>query len=329
MTKATAEARANIAIVKYWGRRGPADLNIPPNDSIGITFDALRTTTTVEADPALAQDSFTLNGEPQSGKPLARVARHLDALRKRAGASTRCRVASVNDFAAATGLASSASAFAALTVAGFAALGARVDPREASTWARLGSGSAARSVFGGFVRWRTAATHEGSFAEEIAPASHLDVHDVALTFSQEAKKVGSLEGHATAESSPLHATRLAEVNRLLPTLASAIAERDFATIGEIAEADALLMHAVMMTSAPSLVYWLPETVAAIRAARRWREERGIDVYFTIDAGPNVHFLCRGKDARAVAELAQDELRPESLLVSPPGEGARVVGRHLL
>ncbi len=166
------------------------------------------------------------------------------------------------------------------------------------------------------------------YAEEIAPAEHFDVRDVALTFTSEEKKVGSSEGHSTATSSPFHEARVTEAQRLAGPLTRAILDRDFPAIGAIAERDALLMHGVMMTSDPSLVYWLPQTVAAIRACRRWREEQGLNAYFTIDAGPNVHVLCLGEDAREIAGLARDELAPESLIATPPGSGARLVRDHL-
>src|SRR5581483_2568347 len=208
----------------------------------------------------------------QQGAPLARASRFLDALRTRAGASEHCRVTSVNTFAASAGLASSASAFAALTVAGFAALGAKVGEREMTTFARLGSGSAARSIHGGFVEWHAGATHEASYAEPVAPPSHLDLHDVVVVLSEGEKKTGSAEGHGHAGTSPLLPGRLARVPALLAQVREGILARDIKKLGEAAEEDALLMHAVMMTSRPSLLYWSPGTVAGLHAVRAWREE---------------------------------------------------------
>lgn len=327
MTKATAEARANIALVKYWGRTDPA-LNLPLTNSVSLTVDGLVTRTTVEADPSLARDALTINGVPQEGAPLRRAAQHLDHLRKRAGEPTFCRVASENTFAASAGLASSASAFAALTVAGFAALGVEASPREMSTYARLGSGSAARSLFGGFVEWRAGARHEDSYAEQIAPPSHLDLHDVVVVLSEGEKKVGSLEGHGLAGTSPLNEGRVGRVPALLHEVREGIRTRDVRRLGEAAEEDAYLMHAVMMTSRPSLLYWAPETVAGLHAVRAWREE-GLAVYATIDAGPNLHLLCHGRDAPEVARRARETLGVSNVLDNGPGEGARLVARHLL
>lgn len=320
--KATAEARANIALIKYWGRVDH-ELNLPASSSISMTVDKLVTRTTVDPDPALRDDELVLDGKPQSGAPLERVRRHLDRLRARAGSSARCRVTSANSFPASAGLASSASAFAALTVAGFAALGAEVPPREASTWARLGSGSAARSMFGGFVEWRAGPTHEESYAEPLAPPERFDLHDVVLVFSHNEKKVGSAEGHAAADSSALHAARLARVPALLAEVREGIRNRDVARLGRAAEEDALLMHAVMMTSQPALLYWSPETIRGLHAVRGWRES-GLPVYATIDAGPNLHLLCAGADAREVARRAREELAPRDVIDNRPGEGAGLV-----
>lgn len=318
--KATAEARANIALIKYWGRSN-GELNLPLTSSISLTVDKLVTRTTVET---AERDSLTINGARQSGAPLARAVKHLDRLRARAKSSQRFHVDSHNSFAASAGLASSASAFAALTIAGFAALQCDVSPREASTFARMGSGSAARSIFGGFVEWHAGKTHEESFAEQIAPPEHFDLHDVVLMLDEGEKKVGSQDGHHLAETSALNDARIARVPALLKDVREGIQKRDVARLGRAAEEDALLMHAVMMTSQPALLYWSPRTIEGLHAVRQWREE-GLQVYATIDAGPNLHLICEGKDARAVASRARDELGVETILDNAPGEGARLVG----
>lgn len=326
MRKATAEARANIALIKYWGRIDH-ELNLPVTSSISLTVDKLVTRTTVVADPALKADELTINGATQSGAPLARVARHLDHLRKRAGSTARCRVVSENTFAASAGMASSASAFAALTLAGFEALGAKVTPKEQSAFARLGSGSAARSIFGGFVEWHAGKTHDASFAEPIAPAGHMDLHDVVVVLSEGEKKVGSAEGHGLADTSPLHAGRVARVPDLLREVREGIRARDVDRLGAAAEEDAILMHAVMMTSRPSLLYWTDATMRGLHAVREWRAQ-GLKVYATIDAGPNLHLLCMGRDAREVEKRAREELSPAAIVDNAPGEGAQIVPRHL-
>lgn len=324
--KSTAEARANIALIKYWGRTDHT-LNLPLTSSISLTLDGLVTRTTVEPDASLKADTLTINGQSQEGAPLSRVARHMDRLRARAGSHAFCRIASENTFAASAGLASSASAFAALTLAGVAAMGASLTRRELSTFARMGSGSAARSIDGGFVEWRAGSTHEESFAEPLAPTSHMNVHDVVVILSEGEKKVGSAEGHALADTSPLNAGRLARVPMLLDEVRRGIHDKDFVRMGRAAEEDALLMHAVMMTSTPSLLYWTGETVEGLHLVRQWRDE-GVSTYATIDAGPNLHLLCAGEDAAEVARRAGEAFPRARILDCGPGEGARLVPMHL-
>ncbi len=325
--KSTAEARANIALVKYWGRKDDA-INLPLTSSISLTLDGLVTRTTVEADASLKGDVVEINGKTVTGTPAARVAKHMNRLRTRADVGTFCRIASENSFASSAGLASSASAFAALTVAGFKALGADdVSEREATTFARLGSGSAARSIHGGFVEWHRGDSHESSYAEPIAPRGHMDLHDVAVTLHGEEKKVGSAEGHTLAATSALNAARVARVPALLAEVRAGIAARDIGRIGRAAEEDALLMHGVMMTGSPSLVYWRGETVEGIRLVREWREG-GLEVYFTIDAGPNLHLLCMGRDAPEVVRRVRETWPHAQVRDCAPGEAARLVDAHL-
>jgi diphosphomevalonate decarboxylase len=164
---------------------------------------------------------------------------------------------------------------------------------------------------------------------QLAPPEHLDLRDVALVLASGEKKVKSLEGHALARTSPLLDARLSSVREILPRMRRAILERDVPTIGALAELDCLTMHAVMMTSQPSLLYWSPETIAALAAVRRWREE-GLPCWFTIDAGPNVHVLVEGDLSREVRARAEKELAlpRERVHAARPGPGARLVADHL-
>lgn len=286
--RATAEAGANIALTKYWGNANP-DLRIPANDSVSITLDRTRTVTAVAFRPDLPEDEVTVDGRPLTGPARERVSRHLDLLRERARVSWRARVVSHNNFPAGAGIAASASGFAALTLAGVAALGLDLSPRDLSILARRGSGSAARSVFGGFVLLHTSERDEDAFAEPLYGPDWWDIRDLIVIVSRAEKAVPSGEGHHLAPTSALHRARIARVAELNRQLLDALARRDFTALGQAAEEDALLMHAVMMTSRPSLIYWLPETLAIIHWVLA-RRQAGIPVYFTIDAGPNVHVL---------------------------------------
>lgn len=327
--KATAIAHPNIALIKYWGRLDD-DLNLPLTGSLSMTLDTLRTRTTVAWDPTLKDHEVTINGEVQKGKPRFRVAKHLERLKEHAGHAGFARVASENNFPMGSGIASSASAFAALTGAAFAALGgAMPDPEELSTWARLGSGSAARSIQGGFVEWVAGARHEDSYAYQLAPESHWDLRDVVVLVSESHKKVGSTEGHEIARTSPFLDARLAHLHTSLALARAAVMERDVKALGEIAEMDALSMHAVMMTSNPSLLYWQPETVRLLHATRAMREEGGPDVYFTLDAGPNVHLLTPGDQVdEVVRRLHELGVAKDKVLACGPGGGLEVVKDHL-
>lgn len=334
--RATARACANIAFVKYWGRQDDA-LRLPLNGSISMNLDQATTVTTVAFDAALAADVVTilLPGQaaadaaalPVVAQAARRVTAHIDRIRAQAGITARCRVVSRNSFPMGAGIASSASAFAALTVAGCAAAGLDLDERALSILARQGSGSACRSIPPGFVEWHRADTSEGSFAEMIAPPAHWDLHDLIAIVQTGHKAVGSTRGNAVATTSPFAAARLAEAERALPVIRAAILARDFATFGEETEQEAIRMHAVAMTSQPSLLYWQPETVAILQAVRAWRAE-GLGAYVTIDAGANVHVMCQGADADAIDQRLRAIPGVQDVLVNRPGPGTTLIDAHL-
>ena len=175
--KAAASAGSNIAFIKYWGNYDE-QLRIPMNGSISMTLDAATTTTSVEFDSSLTTDHFTLNGRRANPRATARVASHLDHFRTMAHTDYKARVDSTNSFPNGAGIASSASGFAALTVAASSALGLDLDRFELGRIARLGSGSACRSIDGGFVEWHRGDSHEDSFAAPIAPVDHWDLVDI-------------------------------------------------------------------------------------------------------------------------------------------------------
>ncbi len=318
---AIADAGANIAFIKYWGNLDET-LRLPLTNSLSMTLDTARTVVRVAFQPDLEEDILLINGKQQSGPAVERLTRHLDYLRRLAGITWRAYVDSHSTFPMGAGLASSAAAFAAITVAAAAALGLRLSPRELSTYARLGSGSAARSIFGGYVEWIAAARHEDSYAYPIAGENHWQLTDIVAVVSREHKTVGSTSGHALSSTSPLQPSRLAHVHTALARARSAILARDLQTLGETMELDALTMHAVMMTSRPSLIYWLPGTLAVLRAVRAWRKE-GIQAYFTIDAGPNVHIITLPKHESDLIQRLSVLPFVQELIVAHTGPGARL------
>lgn len=320
--KATAVSCANIAFIKYWGNRD-SELRLPANGSLSMNMAGIETTTTVIFDERLTRDSLTINGNIQKDDVLQRVSGHLDHIRKRAGLNSHASVDSWNTFAMGTGLASSASAFAALTTAGCAAAGLDLKKSEISAMARLGSGSASRSVPGGFVEWYKGKDHESSYAESIAPPEHWNLVDLIAIVSEEHKKVGSTAGHGAADTSPLQGSRVADTPSRLSVCRKAILEQDFETFAVSIEHDALMMHAVMMTSQPPLLYWTPYTLTVMHAVIGWREQEGLPVCYTIDAGPNVHVLTTQEYDEMLRERLEALVGKGRVLSATPGGPARL------
>ncbi|MBA4380288.1 MAG: diphosphomevalonate decarboxylase [Anaerolinea sp.] len=297
---ATGVACANIALIKYWGNRDSA-LRIPANGSLSMNLDGLFTRTTVNFQPSLALDELIINEREVTGKGLERVSAILDEVRTSAGLRAKAEVTSENNFPTGAGIASSAAAFAALALAASAAAGLEFSERELSRLARRGSGSACRSIPGGFVEWQAGTDDADSFAFSIAPPEHWRLTDCIALVSAEHKATGSTEGHALAATSLLQAARVADAPRRLDLCRRAILSRDFEAFAEIAELDSNLMHAVMMTSNPPLFYWQPATLTIMQAVREWRAS-GLPVCYTIDAGPNVHVITEAAEAARVADL---------------------------
>jgi diphosphomevalonate decarboxylase len=319
---ATAQASPNIAFVKYWGNRDD-ELRIPSNGSISMTLRGLYTTARVSFDPAAREDTLVIGGQPASADAAHRVSAHLDLVRMIAREDLRARVESFSNFPADSGIASSASAFAAITLAGVAACGLPLDSPSVSRLARRGSGSACRSVFGGFVEWQAGDSDVTSFAAPLALPDHWPLVDLIAVVSQVPKGAGSTEGHRLAATSPLQEARVLDAPRRLTACRQAILQRDFDALAEVVELDSLLMHAVMMTSSPPLQYWRPSTLSILNAVAEWRR-RGAGVCATVDAGPNVHCVCAPGEAEAIRASLQGLHGVELVLECPPGEGARVL-----
>lgn len=331
MSTATAVACANLAFVKYWGKANEA-INLPANGSISVNLSGAQTTTQVTFTPELDQDRILLGGQPANGRAYERVAHHLERVRALAGIASRAFVESNNNFPASAGIASSASGFAALSLAATRAAGLELSEKELSILARKGSGSACRSIPDGFVEWLAGDSDETSYAAQIAPPGHWDLRIVSALISTLSKEISSSEAHRVAWSSPFFSERLKQLPGTLDVVRRAIVERDFETFGLAVEREAVSMHAIVMTSRlpkrpwlSGVYYWQPATLALIQAVQHWRQ-RGLPVYFTIDAGPNVHLLCESGtlpelEAQLKALLAQ---WGGEYFVSEPAAGARLV-----
>lgn len=326
-TKATAIAHSNTALIKYWGKENE-DLIIPMNSSISITIDALESITTVDFSEDYNEDVFILNGEKETGKTFERVIKHLNLIRKFAKNNQSAKVQSKNNFPTAAGLASSASGFAALTLAVCEALKLDLNKKELSMLSRQGSGSSCRSIFGGFVEWIRKDENNDSYAQQLASKDWLNIRDIVVVFNKIERKWSTREAmKISKETSPLFNSRLSIVEKNLSLMRKAIQDRNFKLIGEIAEQDCLLMHAVALTSKPSQLFWTGETLGIIKFVEALREG-GIDAYFTIDTGANMHILTLPIYVDEIEMLLNKIPYVKQTIVSKPGDGAKIIATHL-
>ncbi|MCB9595422.1 MAG: diphosphomevalonate decarboxylase [Sandaracinaceae bacterium] len=299
--KATAVARANIALAKYWGKSDDA-LNLPAVPSVSLTLDPLVTETTVELDEGLDDDVFELDGQPAKDGETKRVRALLDEVRALAGVTTRARVTSRNRFPTAAGLASSASGFAALAGAASAAVGLDDSAAVLSARARRASASAARSIFGGVVELPAGVPGDDALAARpIAAADHWDLRVVVAITASGRKSIGSRDAMGESRrSSPYYGAWVEHAATSTRAICDALLARDFAALAPLVEQSFLAMHAVGMAGIPSVLYWQPGSVAAIRTIQGLRAD-GLDVCATMDAGPHVKAVCTAAAAPSVRE----------------------------
>jgi len=318
---ATALAHPNIAFIKYWGNRDN-ELRLPQNGSISMNLAGLYTHTRVSFDRAFEHDSFSLNDQPQSGERLERVANFLDIVRKEAGITWPAQVESANNFPTGAGIASSAAAFAALALAASNALDLTLNEAQLSALARLGSGSACRSIPTGFVEWFPGTNGQDSYAVSIAPPDHWDLVDCIAVLRDTPKAIGSTDGHRLAQTSPIQNARVSGTPDRLNLCRQAILERDFEALAAVVELDSNLMHAVMMTSTPAIFYWEPASVEIMRQVPQWRKA-GLPACYTLDAGPNVHILCTQADTVEVKTRLEQISGVNQVILAVPGDGAHL------
>ena len=330
---ATATAHANIALIKYWGKANE-ELILPRTSSLSLTLDELYTTTTVRFldDEQDAWDRAILDGEPVSGRPMERITALLDIVRERAGISAPAEVTSLNTVPTAAGLASSASGFAALAGACAAAAGLDLGTRELSRLARRGSGSAARSIFGGLTIWHAGEDDASSFAEPLEGAADGtdfadDMSLLVLVLNAGHKAVSSREAmRRTVRNSPLYEPWVRQHADQLSAALEAVAHRDLARLGEAAEANALGMHAAMAAATPSVDYLTEASHAALEAVRDARAA-GFPAWATMDAGPNVKVLTNVEHAKALEARLRGTLEQSvpglHTIVTHSGPGVKV------
>ena len=329
MGKATATANANIALVKYWGKRD-AKLILPQNGSISVTCDGLSTVTTVEFSAEYKKDTIVINDEDLR-KDEKNVLGHLDKIRVLAGIKEKARVVSETNFPVAAGLASSASGLAAITLAATKAAGLNLPQKDLTILTRQGSGSACRSICEGFAEWHKGQKPDGtdSFAETIAPKSHWpEFRMVATILSEKKKPIDSRAGMSQSVGNcPYYPAWIREAEKDLEIIRAAIKSKDFQKVGQTAESSCLKMHAVMLATTPAIVYWIPQTMDVMHAVRSFREE-GIEAYFTIDGGPQVKVMCLEKDLQKINKRLEDLESVKRTVICKPGDGAKALEKHL-
>jgi len=318
--KVSALAPVNIAITKYWGK---LTNNMAENDSIALVLDGLFTHTTVEFSTEYDSDTFTLEGEDVSPKEFNRLVVHLDRIRTLANSQLKAKVMSRNNFPTATGLSSSASGFAALTLAASVALGVELTEEEMSNLARLGSGSACRSIPSGIVEW----DYKSGIARTIYPPNYWqELRDVVVVVNKGRKEVPTSEGHLMSESNPFFKTRLKGMGIKNERLRDILKRKSFTEFGEFAEAEALELHAMMLTS--GLIYLQEGTIKIAHLVKyKWRPQ-GLPVYFTLNTGQDVHLLVLNQHVNKLLARINKLNFVKGHTVASLGDGVTILDDHL-
>ena len=323
--KATAIGPSNIAFIKYWGKKDE-NLRLPENGSISMNLSDLTTTTTVEFLQNLREDSVIIDGKAEK-KKIERVSKQLDRVRKIAKFPYKAKVVSQNNFPSGTGLSSSASGLAALTLAASKSAGLNLSEKELSILARQGSGSACRSVPDGFVEWLEGNTSETSYAYSLYPENYWDILDIVVVVSHDKKDISSTGGQKIVATSSFYKVRLSNINKKIELCKKLLSEKNFPEFGKLIEAEALELHAIMLTSSPSLIYWLPGTIKIMKLVKKWRSEE-LAVYFTVNTGQDVHLIIEGKNKEILLEKLQKVKEIKKVIVNTPALGARLINKHL-
>jgi len=317
-----AKAHTNIALVKYWGKKD-TQLMLPQNGSISLTLDHFYTQTSVTFDASLNEDQVDFNGQHLTPTQATRINHFLDLIRTKSGETARASVKTSNHVPTSAGLASSASGFAALAAAGSRAAGLDLSLTDLSRLARRGSGSATRSIFGGFVEWHAGHDDISSYAEPIQDPVDWDIQMIAVVLQASKKPISSTAGmQRVVDTSPYYPAWVKTANADLVAMRTAIANHDLTSVGQIAETNAMRMHALNLSAQPAFNYFTADTLTAINAVQDLRAH-GINCYYTLDAGPNVKIICASADTAAITEALSQHFAADQLIVAQPGPGISI------
>lgn len=329
MPTSTAKAHTNIALVKYWGKKD-ADLIIPQTNSLSITLDAYYTVTSVTFDSHLNEDTVIFDNAQATQKDRSKISQFLDVVRQRANLNSYAAVITENHVPVAAGLASSASGFAALALAASKAAGLELSNRELSRLARRGSGSATRSIFGGFAAWQKGTDDVTSYAYPIDEAPTWDLGIMAVVLNHHKKNISSREGmQRSVESSPFYPAWKQANEADFTQIQTAIKNHDIDQLGQITENNALRMHALTLSAVPGFTYFSGDTLTAIDLVKTLRATNNGHFYFTIDAGPNLKIIGPKDELATILRPAmQAQFGADNVLITKPGPGVKLLNEHL-
>lgn len=323
--KATAKAPGNIAFIKFWGKKD-AKINLPNNGSLSVSLDNIYSITTVEFSERYKEDQITIDGETKLAEG-DRLINHLNNIRKMSKINQFAKIVSKNNFPNSSGLASSASGFAALSLAGSKAAGLDLSEKELSILARLGSGSAARSIPDGFVEWQKGNTHKSSYAYSLFSPNHWEISAIITIITQDKKDVSTTAGHGIITSSPFYNLRIRNLPDRIKLMKQAISSKDIKSFGEALEEECLEFVSITLTAKPYIIYWEPTTIKIMKLCKRLRE-KGLTSYFTMDAGPQPVIYCLKKDAQKIAASLNKTEGVIKTIICNPSAGTRLIDNHL-
>lgn len=310
-----ARAHTNIALIKYWGK-ADEDLILPMNNSLSVSLERFYTETKVTFSESYTEDTLVLNGETVNAAESKKITRFMDMLRAKTNTTLYSYIESENFVPTAAGLASSASAYAALASACNEALQLGWSDKELSRLARRGSGSASRSIFGGFVEWEKGYDDTTSYSFPIdADRWEDDLAMIFVVINNKSKKVSSRAGMSlTRDTSRFYQYWLDHVDEDIAAVKEAISRKDFKGLGEVIEANGLRMHATNLGAQPPFTYLVPESYQAMEVVHQCRE-LGYPCYFTMDAGPNVKILVERHNQAHVIEQLHQHFEPHQIIAS--------------
>ncbi|ALB28919.1 diphosphomevalonate decarboxylase [Companilactobacillus heilongjiangensis] len=318
----TARAYTNIALIKYWGKKNK-QLKLPYTNSLSLTLDRFYTdtkATIIDSD----KDVVYLNNQLLDDTQNKRILNYLETIRNFYSFTDHFQIDTVNHVPTSAGFASSASGFAALAAAINETKQLDLSRQELSILARNGSGSASRSIYGGFVEWQAGHDNESSFAVPIDETPEIDLALLSVVINKHSKKISSTMGmENSVKSSPFYPNWVTLVSSEIKEIKQAIAQKDLQKIGEISEHNAMSMHALTLSADPSFTYFAPETIRIIQLIQELRR-KGLFAYATIDAGPNVKIICTKESLPKVQTYIEQQLSDVTTVVANIGPGIQYI-----